>query len=249
MSEEFEAAFSGEDEAAPEIVVETPPEPERLGTAVPITHPESAAEPEPTPEPAPQRPVIPEGYVPLATVLDTRDKLKAAEERVRQFEAQQQAPTLPDPYEDPDGYNRFVAAQTQQAVFSAKLDLSEDMARTQHGDELVNTVQQWALERGASDPSFGPTLAQQRNPYGWAVQQYQREQALEELKDPSEFAAYRAWRAAQANPAAPAPITPAAPAVAPPRAAPALPPKSIAAAPAIGKSAIPDDDAFEAAFR
>lgn len=207
----------------------------QLEPVEPVAAPEGVTEPAevaPQPSPAPEpeaKPAIPEGYVPLGVVLDTRDKLKAeqqarerAEEQLRQF--QQPAPT-PD---DPEAFQRHQFDQVQAAVMSTRLDVSEDMAREKHGDAIVDGAKDWALAKFASNPAFQQEVLAQRNPYGYAVQQYQREQALGKLGDPSQVEQFLAWKAAQGGD--PTTAAPAIPAIE----TPAIPSRSLASAPSAG---------------
>lgn len=159
--------------------------------------------PEPSPAPTPQAPQPAPamaqsetkqepGHVPIAALLDERDRRRKLEEELNQFRNQhmQQAPQI-DPYEDP-------AAFTQQVVLNTRLDLSEDMARSKHGDEVVDQARDWALRQFQNRPQFQAEVLSQRNPYEYVVQQFNRDKIASEvtLTDLEQF---RAWKAAQAQ--------------------------------------------------
>lgn len=163
--------------------------------------PEPAPEPIPAPDPAPLAeapvpvPPAPEpGHVPLAAMLDERDKRQKLEAEVAEFrrlQAQQQSQRqAPDPYEDP-------VAHTQNAVLNAKLDMSEEMARGKHGDELVEKAREWAMAKMGQSPAFQQEVLSNRHPYEFAVQAFQRDQIVSQLK-PSDLEQFKAWQAAQA---------------------------------------------------
>lgn len=173
----------------------------------------------------PEKTVAPEGYVPLATVLDTRDKLKEERQARQKLEEQLRVYQAPPPSPDDPDYVSHQLQQTQMAVASARLDMSEDNARDKFGDETVDAAKEWALQRFSENPAFQAEVLGQRNPYGYAVQQFQRQQALGKLGDPSEVEGYLAWKAAQAGQAA-------APAAVPET--PAIPSRSLASAPGAG---------------
>lgn len=221
-------------EIAPAPQAEQPPEP-TPNAAEPVT-------PINEPQPDPAGPPV----VPIGVMHAERDRRLAVEQELTRLRAAQQPPAVPDPYEDPAGYQQYQAAHTEQIALNVKLDLSEDMARERHGDEIVDKARDWALARMNTSPAFRAEVLGQRNPYGYAVQQYQREQALEELKDPAEFAAFRAWKAAQTAPGQPQPAAIAAP---PQRTAPTPPPRSLASAPSAGgvQTQVVEDP-FEAEF-
>lgn len=211
-----EPAPKGEPEApAQEPLVETPPEPPlELDTRADGTK----AEP---------------GYVPLGALLDTRDKAQAAEARAKQleqelaqFRAQQEPQTVPDMFEDPEGYQAAVSQQIARAALDARLNSSEDVARSQFDDATVDAARDWALAQAQANPAFGQQLLSQRSPYIYAVREHQRVTALEKLgNDTAEIDHFLAWKAAQAATTAPQGEPP-------PQTS--LPPKSIASAPSAG---------------
>lgn len=202
---------------APEQVVETPPVPQT-----------------PTPE---AKPVVPEGYVPLAVVLDTRDKLRDAEAKLALHQRQEAAPKAPDPDEDPEAFNRFQIDQTQGAILNARLDMSEELSREKHGDEIVDKARDWALQRFQNSPAYRAEVLAQRNPWGYVVEQFKRHDALEKLGGSSEIDAFLAWKAAQDGGTTTTPTVIADATAAPLQ--PAIPPRSIASAPSAGGGAAP----------
>lgn len=206
--------------------------------------------PEPQPEPAPieveaaQPPPVqqPEpGHVPLSAVLDEREKRQALERELaelRRQHAQAPAPQV-DPYEDP-------VAHVEQRVLNTKLDMSEEMARSKHGDDLVNQARDWAMAKMGQSPAFQQEVLSNRHPYEYAVQAYQRDQMVSQLT-PADLAAFKAWQAAQAS----LQTAPAAVAAAPPQPV-AAPPRSLASATSAGgMQAVPtgDGQAFDALFK
>lgn len=217
-----------EPEAAPAPVAEpviepTPEAPARGDDGKFVSRapaPDPVVAPVIAPEPAPASQGVPPGYVPVSVVQGIRDEFKA-------FKAQQApkpAPepvAIPDAYADPDGYAAFHQQQTHQATLNIKLDLSEDMARSRHGEDLVDSAKEWALQKMEQSPAFAQEVLSNRNPYEFAVQAFNRDQLVSNLT-PADVASFRAWQAAQSGQApAPIPAAPAAPHV-------AAPPRSIA---------------------
>lgn len=238
-------APAAEPAAEPETPVEpTPPPPE--------PEPSAPAEPAqvPAPEPAPAAPEVkqPEaGAIPITALLDEREKRRAAEAELAQFRAQQQQPAeVPDRYEDPEGFEAYQQQQTQRALLNTRLDLSEDMARERHGDELVDKARDWAIQRFKENPAYHAEVLSKRNPYAHVVAEFQRHDALNRIGDPSRIDAFLAWEAAQAQLAA----TP--PGAAPPPPSPAIPPRSLASAPSAGGVLTDvvqtDEEVFEETF-
>lgn len=152
--------------------------------------------------------------VPLAALHETRDELKALKARLEGSQPKPEAPTVPDIFENPEGYQSHIQTQISQALTNERLNLSEELVRQSAGDEAVNAAQEWAKQQFHSNPALAQQFYSQRNPYGFLVKEYQRQQALASLEDPKELEEFRAWKAQKANPAqAPAPAAAPAPAI------------------------------------
>lgn len=182
---------------------------------------------EPTPANQP-----PPGYVPVSAVQAERAKAQAYADQLARYQQAQTESGIPDPYTDPEGYAAYHQEQVAQAAMTVRLDISEDMARSKHGDEVVNSVLEWAQGRFAQSPAYRQEVLSQRNPYEYAVQAYQREQALASV-DPSELDAFRQWKAAQGQ-QPPNPLSAPAPVAAAPQSPVAPPPPSLNSAPSAG---------------
>jgi hypothetical protein len=187
--------------------------------------PEAPVEPV---EPARSEPIM----VPLAALQEVRDELKA-------FKAAQQPQpvySVPDPIEDPNGYNAYQA----QEIRNATLNIAEEFARDKFGDELVDKARDWAMPMMQTNPAYAEHVLSQRNPYRFVVEQYQREQIASQV-DLGEYEQFKAWKAAQAQVQSapePAPVAPA--------------PRSLASIPSSGGAAhIPTGpgQAFDSLFR
>jgi len=195
-----------------------------------------AAETPPAPELETDRPRDDQGrfapkqtMVPLSVVEQERARRQAAEERVRSYEERQH---VPDIYTDPEAFAQYQQQQTQQITLNVKLDLSEDMARSKHGDEAVDAARDWALGRFAQSPSYQQEILSQRNPYEAVVSAYKREQMLADLS-PEDLEQFRAWKAT-GNPLQSAAHPPQAALAARPQ--PVAPSRSIASTPAAGSA-------------
>lgn len=202
-----------------------PKSPEPL-SAEPAASAAGAEEPPPAaaseaPPAVPSAP--PPGFVPVAVVADLREKLRLATQPPAA--PPPPAPEPPDRYDDPDGYEAYQRSQTQTLILSNKLDMSEDMARSRHTEEVVDAAKDWAKTRFAASPAYAQELFSHRNPYEKLVQDYRRDQVVSGLKD-EDLSEFNAWRAARAQAqAAPAAATPP---------APPTPPRSILHAPGSG---------------
>ena len=233
----FEAIFEDASAAAPAI----PP----TDTAPVETAPQEVAAVEALPEviePAPQvtetaPPPRDDKFVPLAAMLDERDKRKALEAELAQFRASQpqETATVPDPYDDPAGYNAFVADMTNRAALAVKFDLSEDMAVGVHGEEAVNAAKEWGAQKAQSDPSFQRDFLAARNPIDWVVRQHRQADDLALYqRDPVAFAKAILERNGQPLASDTAPAATASAGQQPQAIRPVVPPRSIASAPASG---------------
>lgn len=190
----LEGLITEETQAPLETVAPAPsPEP----TPSPAPEPVAAVTPAPVME-APVQPVAtqqPNGQlVPLAVVLDERDRRKAVEAEAAQLrawradeerkrrEAVEQAPNMLD---DPDGYHLWreeraekrlqkVTSQFEQTLVQTNLRWSETIARRHLGPEKFNELNQWIATRW--DAQTHEHAKRQPDPYGWAQEQFEREQ-------------------------------------------------------------------------
>lgn len=242
------------DTAVQQPIVETP-----AATETPVAGATPAADKETQPAAtAVTDPAKQEHNVPLATFLDMRDKLKKVEARNAELEPKDTDPVVPDPAKDPAGYAHFLTVQTQMTTMNDRLNFSEKLARKEHGTEMVDKVREWALAKFDTDDDFTRRVLGDADPYEAAIAIYNEEQLRSELKNPEDIAAFRAWKAAQANGGTPvvnAEVKPAATAATPATKAVAKPvviPKSLVTAPqgGGGTHAIPvgDGNAFDATF-
>jgi len=229
MADFLDQAFP-ENEAQDAEVVETPtPAPEPVAEA-PTPEPVT---PEVQTERAPEEPKP--GYVPLAAMMDERDKRKAAEERAARLEqAQQTAPqAIPDAYDDPEGYLAFQQQHLSQALQAQKMELSHYWAVDKHGKDSVESARTWALEKAQTDPGFRAKLEaempMQAMPFEWIVQQHKREGLYSQLPtDVNSLDELIEREIAKRGLTAPAAVAPVA-ATLQPAPKPTMPPRSIAA--------------------
>lgn len=214
-----------EPEAAPAEPEATPPAEELPPGTITI--------PPPVPEP---------GFVPLAAVLDERDRRKQLEKELAEYRQKQAAPPPEpiDPWTDLEGALAQRDQQYQTMLFQQKAQMSRRFAEMQHGKEEVDAAVQWATAQCDADPAFNQKVYLSDDPVGLAVEAYRREQIASNMTM-DDFKAFQAWKQAQSNPQPQAAVPPAAqtpPAVQPP-------PKSLVTAQSAGTPAAPKDDPFE----
>lgn len=221
---------------APEAPQAQAPEP----SSGPVRGPDgkfaSAQAPEPVAAPpvaTPQEPPPP-AHVPISALMDERDKRKALEAQIAAFQSQQQAPQVPDRFEDPEGYEAFQEQRFQQAIYETRRDMSKRFAEMQHTPEVVAKAHEWAFQKAALDPAFNAKALASPDPYGFAVAEMRKEELLSRVDpakfDPAQYEAFLAWQQSQGvqsqQASAPAP-TPSAP----------PPPVSLVSAPSAGGAA------------
>lgn len=223
-------AFLGEDED----VTEAPAE--QVAASEPA---EAPAEPAPitTGEPAAPPAAVQEQHIPIQAILDERDRRQAAEReaamlrhRLEQIAAQQSAPKPVDLIEDPEARlaheRNTVTATLSQQLWNQKLDMSEMMARSKHGDEIVTEAQQAFKAAVSQDPALYQKLLTDRHPYEFVVGWHRQQRLLSEIgTDPEAYKA-RLRAEIEAEMAAKMPVQPNRPAVVP---------MSLASAPAAGR--------------
>lgn len=230
MSDPLEELFD-EDPMTDEVSVQ--PEPEAA--------PEPAEEPNPAQgkgeEPAapPAAPEEKHQAIPISALMDEREKRQAAERRAQEIERRLQefeAKSKPrvDFYDNPEQAIAEERTNYQRALWNERLNMSEIVARQQHGDETVSAATEAFMQAAAQNPALGMDLQRQANPYGFVVNWHKQQSILAEIgNDP---AAYRERLRAEImaeQQAAAAQVAPS------PTQRPAtVPPRSMASAPAAG---------------
>lgn len=157
------------------------------------------------------------GHVPLSAVLDERERRQAAEKAKADLEAEllrvreQRMPQELEPEQA-----QALASYQQNMRFSRKF------AEREYGKDVIAEVHDWAIQRCDTDPIFNQQIFTSEDPYETAYQAFNREKILAEV-NADELAAFKAWKAAQADAQAPATQIPQQPNTPPP-------PRSLASA-------------------
>ncbi len=179
------------------------------------------------PQAAPGAPAAPEspepGHVPLAAMLDEREKRKALEAKLAEVEARQREAAARASAEDlpPE-------ARAAQQRYADNLRISRKFADKAYGAETMAQVHAWAEARCDADPLFNQKMLASDDPYEDAYTAWRQDQLLNEVS-PDDLDDYRAWKAQKAAQGAVPAHAPAA-AAAPVR----PPPASLAHAPNAG---------------
>lgn len=113
-----------------------------------------------------------------AALQETRGELRA----YKATQAPRPAPQAPpDVFEDPQGYQAHVMQTTQQIAQNVKLDLSEDMTRTAHGDAVVDAAFEAFQE--SADPATRASVMSAKSPWNEVVKWHKRQEISKEIGD------------------------------------------------------------------
>lgn len=187
MSELAEFIESTVEVEAPEEVTEEVTE--ELAEAPEVTEPE----PQEEPQGSTTEPDKPEktGEVPIAALLDEREKRQAYEReltQLRQQMAEKKAPVeVPDPLDNTDGFVGHIDQKLQGALSQTRIEMSQEFMRMTHEDydsaeaKFVTMVQE------------NPALAQQMQaatlPAKFVYDTVKKAEKLEQLQNVDEFEA------------------------------------------------------------
>ena len=135
-------------------------------------------------------------HVPITALLDERDKRKAAQAEVdqlkrwkEQIEASQRQP-VPRFQDNPEGRLEMERAAFQNTIWQERLNTTEAIARSQHGDEAVTEAQQAYLAAMQQNPALYAELQRQQNPYAYVMTWHKQQKAVAEIGGDTE--AYKA---------------------------------------------------------
>jgi hypothetical protein len=216
--------------------------PKEAGAETPAPQPQTPAPTSEAVQPATvaEHAKPPEGFVPIGVVQELRKELQTFKQQ-----AAQPPPPMPDPYEDFEAYQGWQEAQ----LTAERADWSRQLAEARHGADTVEQARAWAFERAEADPIFRQQSAMQRDPYGFAIEAWKRDQVLTRLSDPGLIDRFLAFAGGQA---APTLQNPAAPVAAIPQ--PPTPPRSLASVPSAGsykpgEVPLDDESLFASAIR
>lgn len=177
--------LSGQSPEAEETVQpeQAPPEQETADT----TGQSEAKEPEAEqPEPEGTK----EPTVPLAVFKSMRDDLKHQLDSIRnqmdRREQPREAPKVPDVFEDPQGYQKYMEQQVQGATTQMKLQLSRFHAEREFGKEAIDEVVAYFDQH----PHLSQQFASEASPFHAAKAYVDAQKTAQEIG--SDPAAYRA---------------------------------------------------------
>lgn len=177
------------DEPKPDVKPEEPaPEPEAQEGAAEAeteaqTEPQEAEEKpeEPASEPAKDE----QPMVPASVVAELRRELRELRQQKPQ-EQPKEPEKAPDVLDNPAEYAKFVQTQTQRLAQDVKLDISEEMARSEHGDAVVDEA--FEALKSTNDPASYQKILNARHPWNELVNWHKQQQVVREIgPDPNKW--------------------------------------------------------------
>lgn len=145
---------------------------------------------EPTPEAAEAKaeeqpkPEHVEQTVPLAALKEARGENRTLRQQIAEIREMLQAqnrPPAPDPIADPEAHSAFLMQQMQQAQANITAEVSERLARMQHGEEIVDEAFEAAEKAGVVKQFYG-----RKDPWGDLTKWHKAEKAKAEIGDDPE---------------------------------------------------------------
>lgn len=243
--------FASKDNSQPAPEAEAPAAPPASPEPPPQAPAQQATEPTPSQPSAP-----PPGYIPIAAVLDEREKRQKFEREFEEYkrkyeEATRKPPEPVDPITDPEAFNRSIEERLARARWDAITSVSYASANRVHGADKVKAAEEWLASELQQNPALYQQIQRQPDPYDFVVQQHQRTLRLSKIGDEDPEAWAMKWAEANGYVKASAPQAPVAGAPIP-QTAP-LPRPSLASAPSAASKApqVPTGPgaAFEAVFK
>ena len=173
-------------EAEAETPEEEQPEPEQA-------EPEAEAEGEAEPEGLPTEPDKESGTVPIAALLDEREKRQAAIKHAKELEARLselqkgEARPVPDVFENPDAFVSHFQQQMQNEAWNTRVTMSQDMMRILHDD--YDEAEAKFLAMGETMPELAAQLRQAPNPAKFVYESVKKAEKLEQMQNVDEWEA------------------------------------------------------------
>jgi len=181
-----------------------------------------------------ETPTQKDNFVPLAALIEEREKARAYREQLAELQRQQEAAAVaerrsmvPDPIEDPMGFRQHVLEEARQIFRWENLERSRAQAVETYGQEFVAEVATFIAEQEKSDPTLTERVLAASNPAEFCIALKKRHDAVHAIEaDPDEYVRRRALELGLTQPVAAEIPTPA------PK---SVQPRSIVSAPSKGE--------------
>ena len=127
--------------------------------------------------------------VSLPVYLKTRDEVKELRRYKEQVEAERRAQVeeaarnqyVPNAESSPYEIAMWQQQQLHDAMLAERISTSMTFAEKEHGGELIAAAANWAVNRVRNSPDgafFESQIESQRDPIGWVVREYQKDQKV-----------------------------------------------------------------------
>jgi hypothetical protein len=207
-----------DEQPAAEVIEQ--PEPEQEAQEAEATPAESEAEPEVAEEATEQEQPKSVPHERFHAELQRRKELEAELEKMRSSEAKPKAAPdlshlfvqgeddkLPDPVDDPQGYNQAIESRFNQRLARERFSTSETFARQVHGAEVVDAAMATFAEASKQNALLRQAAESSPNPVGEIVNWHKQQQFWARVQEAGGPEAYE--KALQEAAAQSAPVQPA----------------------------------------
>lgn len=191
MSDELSSFLEGEPVTTEEPTGEPQTEPPQEETpAEPEPEaPEPEAKPETAEEGSPPEPEKPSGTVPIAALLDEREKRQRFERELEELrKAKEVEPAkVPDVLDDQEGFVNHFKSELQSVAWNTRVEISQDVMRAQHED--YDTVEAKFVEMVKENPELARKLSESTMPAKFAYETVKKAERLAALENVDEWEA------------------------------------------------------------
>ena len=130
------------------------------------------------------------GHVPIAALLDEREKRQAAIKELEELRSQlgkQEQKQAPDVFEDPEGFTKHFESQFNEREWNLRCELTAETMRDRYED--YDDMEKKFLELGEQNPELAVKLRQSPNPAKFAYETAKRAIRLDQLENVDEWEA------------------------------------------------------------
>tara|TARA_R110002020_G_scaffold180814_2_gene375503 strand:- start:734 stop:1492 length:759 start_codon:yes stop_codon:yes gene_type:complete len=127
--------------------------------------------------------------VPIAALLDERDKRQAMSKELealrKQLDERTEPEAVPDVIDDQEGFVSSIRSEVQREVFSVRAEVSQEMMRTMHDD--YDAVEAKFLEMATDNPELADGMASATLPAKFAYETVKKAEKLAQMENVDEY--------------------------------------------------------------
>lgn len=166
-------------------VTPAPDEPKETAENDPA--PEKEEESKDEVEEAPSKEAKVAAQVPINALLDEREKRKAAEAKLAEFQKEEPATEMPSVFDNESGFVETIDSKISEVEQKAVLRVSQGLAIKEHGREAVQAAVDKLGELAKENPNLAVKFRQSDHPFQEAIDIVAKHEALAEIGDPAEY--------------------------------------------------------------